>query len=190
MSSVCGWQPEISDAEFLSANVVFNRLLYCSSFTRHTLPDVRCGPVGYHFNDLARFTRLVRLDFGAEIQWLDPSTARQNGSTGWAALDAAIPAWITGWLDPEMLGSREKIGREGPCHAAIGKISYADAPQQVSWLLLIKTSLTGDESVDVLQYSTQNLLFPNSPTTNQFFGDSEWESYRALGYHIGTKLFT
>jgi len=144
----------------------------------------------YRFNDLARFTRLVRLDFGAEIQWLDPSTARQNGSTGWAALDATIPAWITGWLDPEMLGSREKIGREGPCHATIGKISYADAPQQVSWLLLIKTSLTGDESVDVLQYSTQNILFPNSPTTNQFFGDSEWESYRALGYHIGTKLFT
>jgi choline dehydrogenase-like flavoprotein len=139
----------------------------------------------YHFNDLARFTRLVRLDFGAEIQWLDPSTVRQNG---WAALDPTIPAWVSKWIDPTMLGCREKIGREGPCHAAIAKISYSDS-SQASWVLLIKTSLTGDESVDVLQYSTQDLLFPNSPTTNQFFGDSQWESYRALGYHIGTKLF-
>jgi hypothetical protein len=79
--------------------------------------------------------------------------------------------------------------RQGSCHAAIAKIGYADAAEQVSWLLLIKISLTGDESVDVLQYSTQNDLFPNTPTTNQFFDDSEWESYRALGYHIGAKLF-
>jgi choline dehydrogenase-like flavoprotein len=139
----------------------------------------------YHFNDLARVTRMVRLDFGAEIHWLDPSTA---GQTGWAALDPTIPSWITEWVDLTMLGCREKIAREGPCHAAMAKINYSDS-SQVSWLLLIKTSLTGDESVDVLQYSTQDLFFPNSPTTNQFFGDSQWESYRALGYHIGTKLF-
>jgi choline dehydrogenase-like flavoprotein len=132
----------------------------------------------YHFNDLARFTRLVRLDFGAELQWLDPSVA----------CDSA-PAWVTNWLNPQMLGSRETIARQGSCHAAMAKITYLDAPQQVSWLLLCKTSLTGDESIDILQYSTQDLLFPNSPTTDQFFGDSQWESYRALGYHIGTKLF-
>jgi choline dehydrogenase-like flavoprotein len=149
---------------------------------RRRLPFIIAVDAGedpdYHFNDLARFTRLVRLDFGAEIQWLDASIVAQTA-----------PAWITAWLDTQVLGSRETIAREGRCHAAMAKISYSDSPQ-ASWLLLIKTSLTGDESVDVLQYSTQDLLFPNSPTTNQFFGDSQWESYRALGFHIGSKLLT
>jgi choline dehydrogenase-like flavoprotein len=143
----------------------------------------------YHFNDLACLTRLIRLDFGAEVQWLDPSASRVTGVSGWSAFGGVVPAWISEWLDPERLDCREKITREGSCHASLAKISYADAPEQVSWLVLIKTSLTGDESLDVLQYSTENGLFPNTPTTNQFFGDSEWESYRALGYHIGAKLF-
>jgi choline dehydrogenase-like flavoprotein len=143
----------------------------------------------YHFNDLACLTRQIRLDFGAEVQWLDPSASRARDVTGWRAFDVDIPVWISNWLDPERLDCREKITRKGSCHASLAKIRYTDAPKQESWLVLIKTSLTGDESVDVLQYSTENDVFPNSPTTNQFFGDSEWESYRALGYHIGAKLF-
>jgi hypothetical protein len=143
----------------------------------------------YHFNDLARFTRLARLDFGAEVQWLDPTAARATGVNGWPAFGVAVPPWISQWLDPERLGGREKITREGPCHAAIAKINYDDSSEP-SWLVLLKTSLTGDESVDVLQFSAENDLFPNTPTTNQFFADAEWESYRALGYHVGDKLFT
>jgi hypothetical protein len=142
----------------------------------------------YHFNDLARLTRLIRVDFGAEIQWLDPSAARADHLEGWPAFDETIPEWIRHWIDPEKLGCREKINRDGPAHAAIAKISYDDSLVP-SWLVLIKTSLTGDESVDILQFSEENDLFPNTPTTNQFFGDAEWESYRALGYHVGDKLF-
>jgi hypothetical protein len=143
----------------------------------------------YHYSDLARCTRLIRLDFGAELKWLDPTNGRTAGTAGWGAFGVPIPNWITSWMDPDMIGCREKIGRSGIRHAALGRISYTDAPKQSSWVLLIKTSLTGDESLDVLQYSTQDLLFPNSPTTNQFFDDSEWESYRELGDHVGTMLF-
>jgi hypothetical protein len=142
----------------------------------------------YHYNDLARCTRLIRLDFGAQLEWIDPTKARDAGKKGWAAFGDP-PNWITNWLDPEMIGCREKIGRKGPCHAALGKIIYLDGNSEDSWVFLIKASLTGDESLDVLQYSMQNALFPNSPTTNQFYCDQEWECYRDLGDHIGTKLF-
>jgi len=84
-----------------------------------------------------------------------------------------------------MIGRRDTISRSGLC-----QIRYDGADTPGTWVLLIKASLTGDESLDVLQYSTQDTDFPNSPTTNQFYGDAEWESYRDLGDHIGTKLFT
>jgi choline dehydrogenase-like flavoprotein len=144
----------------------------------------------YQYNDLARCMRLIRMDFRAELQWLDPSKARAAGTQGWAAFGGEIPNWITSWLDPEMIGCRQNISRTGSFHAAIGQIRYTDGGTPDSWVLLIKPSLTGDESLDVLQYSTQDLLFPNSPTTNQTYDDSEWESYRELGEHVGTKVFS
>jgi choline dehydrogenase-like flavoprotein len=147
----------------------------------------------YRFDDLALLTRLVRLDFGAEIMWLDPAAARQAGTADWMALETessgAIPVWIKEWLDADAVDRRDAIGRNGSHHAAMARISYADPPGQTSWLLLLKASLTGDETVDVLQYSAKNCAFPNQPTTEQFFDDAQWESYRALGDHIGTKLF-
>jgi hypothetical protein len=58
------------------------------------------------------------------------------------------------------------------------------------WLLLIKPSLTGDESADVGQYQRTHRLFPQEPTSDQYFDEAQWESYRKLGEHIGTELFT
>jgi choline dehydrogenase-like flavoprotein len=144
----------------------------------------------YHYNDLARCTRLIRLDFGADLEWLDPTGPRKFGANGWDAFGDSIPNWIKAWLDADMIGRRDTISRSGLCHSALGEIRYDGADKPGTWVLLIKASLTGDESVDVLQYSTQDTYFPNSPTTNQFYGDAEWESYRDLGDHIGTKLFT
>ena len=145
----------------------------------------------YHYDDLARCTRLIRLDFGADLEWLDPTEARKSGANGWDAFGDphSIPDWIKAWADPDMIGRRETISRSGLCHSALGEIRYDGADKPATWVVLIKASLTGDESLDVLQYSTQDIYFPNSPTTNQFYGDAEWESYRALGDHIGTKLF-
>jgi hypothetical protein len=143
----------------------------------------------YHYNDLARCTRLIRLDFGADLQWLDPTEPRKSGAKGWDAFGDSIPDWIKAWADPDIIGRRDTISRSGLCHAALGEIRYEGADKPATWVLLIKASLTGDESLDVLQYSTQDTYFPNSPTTNQFYGDAEWESYRDLGDHIGIKLF-
>jgi hypothetical protein len=47
----------------------------------------------------------------------------------------------------------------------------------------IKATLTGDESTDVLQYAQRHEEFPHEPTLDQFFSESQFESYRALGLH-------
>ncbi len=70
--------------------------------------------------------------------------------------------------------------RRSEGHCAIGKIHY-DA-QTTGTLLYIKSSLTGDEPKDVLQYATTSLAFPHESTADQWFTESQFESYRALGY--------
>jgi hypothetical protein len=58
-----------------------------------------------------------------------------------------------------------------------------------SWLLYIKSTVTGDEPTDVRNYQSQHPDFPNESTADQFFDEPQWESYRKLGEHIGDKLF-
>jgi hypothetical protein len=56
-------------------------------------------------------------------------------------------------------------------------------------LVYLKASLTGDEPSDVLAYADQYALFPHESTANQFFTESQFESYRALGFHIVREVF-
>jgi hypothetical protein len=48
-------------------------------------------------------------------------------------------------------------------------------------LVYIKAVLNGQEPPDVLQYSRTHTTFPHESTTNQFFTESQFESYRHLG---------
>jgi hypothetical protein len=51
-------------------------------------------------------------------------------------------------------------------------------------LIYIKASLNGNESRDVLNYADQHPLFPQQATSNQWFDESQFESYRRLGCHV------
>ena len=74
-------------------------------------------------------------------------------------------------------------------HYAIGEIVYpGQAPKGV--LLYIKSSLTNDEPSDVLGMKAQDTAFPHDTTANQFFNESMFESYRALGEHMLDFVFT
>ena len=66
-------------------------------------------------------------------------------------------------------------------HCAVGKIHYLDGSEGT--LVYIKASLTGDEPEDVVQYHAAKPHFPHETTADQWFGESQFESYRALGYH-------
>ncbi len=50
--------------------------------------------------------------------------------------------------------------------------------------ILSRTSLTGDEPVDILNYKKAHDSFPHETTADQWFSESQFESYRALGLHI------
>jgi hypothetical protein len=41
----------------------------------------------------------------------------------------------------------------------------------------------------VMQYSLRIPLFPHESTADQWFGESQFESYRALGYHVAGQAF-
>ena len=69
-------------------------------------------------------------------------------------------------------------------HCVVGRIRYPEPGSSPGWLLYVKASLTGDEPADVQEYQRSATEFPQQSTLNQFFSESQFESYRRLGLHI------
>ncbi|MBB3609861.1 GMC oxidoreductase [Rhizobium sp. BK602] len=148
----------------------------------------------YRMDDLAILMRQARLDFDAELIWLDPGSS-ESAANPWQGLEhAAAPVIIPGWIKgliahPERLGSLEQLKRNGPACAALARIRYRDQPGRSSWLLLIKANLAPAIPADVRNYATTHASFPNEATIDQFFDDDQWESYRSLGQYAGRAIF-
>jgi hypothetical protein len=126
---------------------------------RHCMYIVVCDAeedLPFSFRGLGDAIRKCRADFGVDIR-LDPDQLRPVLTTGRAQ------------------------GRS-QTHCAIGDIVYSRETK--GKLLYIKTSLTGDEPGDVLGYKLRHSSFPHQSTIDQFFDESQFESYRALGQHI------
>ena len=116
---------------------------------------------GFSFEDLGNAIRKCRADHGVEIE-IDLNSIRP------AAADSDAKP-------------RSKA------HCAVGIIHYPDAPR--AFLVYIKASLTGDEPADVQEYAAFHPEFPHQSTADQFFDESQFESYRRLGLHIGDSVF-
>ncbi len=123
--------------------------------------DVEADP-GLEFNGLGNVIRRCRTDFGIEIRF-------EN-------------------LDPLRLQTGTPFSR---WHCAVGKILYnrvdVHAPEGI--LVYIKATLTGDEPADLLNYHRKYPQFPHQSTGDQWFEESQFESYRRLGQHIGLVVF-
>jgi hypothetical protein len=85
------------------------------------------------------------------------------------------------------------IGRqkeEPGSYFALGSILYSKSSQEEfngfadGYLIYIKASLTGTESEDIQNYHRAHPTFPQESIADQFFTESQFESYRALGHHI------
>jgi hypothetical protein len=109
----------------------------------------------YSFEDLGNAVRKIRIDFGIEIEF-----------------KGDFPIF--------------KKENPGAQHYAYGEIKYScvDDGALPGKLVYIKTSLTGDEPRDVLNYASQNSSFPQQPTYDLWFDEAQLESYRRLGSHI------
>lgn len=121
--------------------------------------DAGCDPT-YTFEDLGNAIRKIRIDLGIDIE-IDTSMVTADKTTG-------LSTW----------------------HHAIGKIRYdkVDDEASVGTLIYLKPSLTGDEPSDVKEYATKRSAFPHEPTADQFFSESQFESYRRLGEHVAWEV--
>ena len=108
----------------------------------------------YRFSDLTRLQRFARIDLGTTIEF-------PNG-----ALDA---------IKPSETGFSKK-------HYAIAIINYPDNQKGV--YVYIKLSSTDTEPAYVRSYKSENPSFPHQSTSDQFFGETQFEVYRALGEYI------
>ncbi len=73
-------------------------------------------------------------------------------------------------------------------HYALGRIIYP-GEEESGTLVYIKSSMTADEPLDVIEFRKRHAEFPHTSTSNQFFDESHFESYRALGHHVASKVF-
>jgi len=76
----------------------------------------------------------------------------------------------------------KKLGAKGR-RCALGTIRYdlMDEGAEAGELLYIKPVLTGNEPADVKNYGCASPQFPQEPTSDQWFTESQFESYRRLG---------
>lgn len=75
--------------------------------------------------------------------------------------------------------------RDGKKRAAIANIEYScvDASLPNGKLIYVKPMILGNESPDVATYAKGHAVFPHQSTADQWFDESQTESYRMLGYH-------
>jgi hypothetical protein len=164
LSELFGFTDETSRYVYLSDGGHFDNLGLYELVRRRcryiVLTDAGADPDST-FGDLGGAIRKCRTDFGVDIEIDVGQCRRPTGAT--------TSAW----------------------HCAVGQIRYdrLDPGAQPGTLVYLKASLTGDEPEDVLNYAAINPLFPHEPTTDQWFGESQFESYRKLGEHITTQVF-
>jgi hypothetical protein len=72
-------------------------------------------------------------------------------------------------------------------HCVVGTIKYPEGTEGI--VVYVKSSLTGDEPADVLNYKKEDPAFPHDSTTDQWFSESQFESYRRLGHHVAVSVF-
>jgi hypothetical protein len=173
---------------------------------RIVIIDAEADP-GYSFEGLANLIRKARLDFGAEIRFMNTGEIETHVPKEHQHLFGSLEQLRRGkWTEEpvkDRLADLKRLTVDEPvdearlslAHAALARVTYIDEPttgeraQEPGWLLYIKPTLIGNEPSDILQYHRAHRHFPQETTADQFFDEAQWESYRALGYHIGYAVF-
>ena len=139
---------------------------------------------GGHFENLAVYEMLARrcklivvIDAGADPtrEFADLSIMQRM-----AFLDLATDISF-----PEM---EFNALQQGSRSFMIGDITYCNEPRSNGKLVYIKPAACADAPVSVVAYGTKSPLFPQEPTIDQWFNESQFSAYLQLGEHIGAKL--
>jgi Patatin-like phospholipase len=126
------------------------------------ISDATCDPQ-YAYADLGSVVRKAAIDFGIRIRFE--------------------------YLDMAQRGETAVKG----AYSAVAVIEYPEAHpggrRRHGYLLYFKSYYRGlEEPADVRAYALENPAFPHDTTLNQFFGEAQFESYRALGGYTVMQL--
>ena len=114
----------------------------------------------YAFDDLAEAMRKCYTDFGVDIQFLSNTN-----------------------VDDIRPGPTDKLSAR---HYAIANIIYPGETTPGK-LIYWKSSLTANMPADIMHYRRTHKSFPHETTADQFFDESQFESYRHLGYEVAMR---
>ncbi|MGH9310010.1 MAG: hypothetical protein ACRD1U_11590 [Vicinamibacterales bacterium] len=142
---------------------------------------------GGHFENLGVY-ELVR----RRCRFIIACDAEQDGALTFSGLGNAIRKCRTDFgVEITVRATRiqpVKDASQSAIHCVVGDIAYPN--QERGTLLYLKASVTGDEPADVLEYKARQPMFPHHSTMgDQFFDESQFESYRKLGFHIVQTAF-
>jgi hypothetical protein len=95
------------------------------------------------------------------------------------------------WIDLGIGVEFERIDvaarREPPAdgvYCALGRIRYPEDGAKEGILVYVKPGFHGSEPPDIRSYAALHQAFPHEGTGDQWFSESQMESYRGLGSHI------
>jgi hypothetical protein len=146
--------------------------------TTNTSPYVYLSDGG-HFENLGLYEMVLRrcrsivvLDSGCdpELHYEDLGNALRK-----IRIDLGVPIDFS---DDAVRPLREKKKR---CAAATIRYSAVDATLQDGVLIYVKPMMLGNEPPDVASYAASQCAFPHESTADQWFNESQTESYRILG---------
>lgn len=140
---------------------------------------------GGHFENLALYEmvrrgcrNIVVLDSGCDLEFKfeDLGNALRK-----IRIDQKIPIEFGDSLRP-LLDKKARF--------AVAKIRYSllDPKRKDGCLLYIKPNILGGEPPDITAYKLANGDFPHQSTSNQWFNESQTESYRMLGIHTVNEI--
>jgi hypothetical protein len=134
------------------------------------LADCGADP-SYVFADLENLIRKARIDFDTTIDFIDPDS---------------LPIGIGASLC-DRFGTPDSImPGPGNQHLLLARISYPSGA--TGSLLIVKPRLYCEVPLDVAGYADRQRDFPQQSTAEQFFDESQWESYCQLGDVLGETI--
>jgi hypothetical protein len=138
---------------------------------------------GGHFDNLGIY-ELVRRRCGYIIACdAEQDAAVDFGGLGNVIRKCRVDFGVDIVMAPDRIRIDAGAGRS-QVHCVVGTVTYPD--NRAGKLLYIKASLTGDEPADVIEYQRRQPIFPHQTTGDQWFDESQFESYRVLGHHSAT----
>jgi len=106
-------------------------------------------------------------------------------------IDLGVPIVMNGIEDLKKRKKNRQRPDPNQRYYATGVIDYRAVDGDAAangHLLYIKAGLRWDESPDILSYALSHPDFPHESTADQWFTESQFESYRHLGFTIGSAI--